>query len=183
MEAYTTMMTSTFRTLTIAATLMVASQASAQATTDNLVAANTDWSTFEAENPRECISTSAPKQSTLTDSSGTPTTGNRGDIYLMVFYRPSENVNGQIMFTGGYPFAPGSTVQLDVGGSTFQLFTEGEYAWPASPEDDAQVVAAMKRGSDAVLVARSGRGNITTDTFSLLGFSAAVDEAANRCTG
>jgi len=177
------MMKTTFRTLTIAATLLIAGQASAQETTDNLVAANTDWSTFEAENPRECISTSAPKQSTLTDSAGNPTDGRRGDIYLMVFYRPSENVNGQIMFTGGYPFAPGSTVELEVGGSTFQLFTEGEYAWPATPEDDAKVVAAMKRGSDAVLQARSGRGNITTDSFSLLGFTAAVEEAANRCTG
>ncbi|SHF03233.1 hypothetical protein SAMN05444339_10367 [Loktanella atrilutea] len=177
------MIKTTIRTLALAAATCVASQAGAQATTDNLVAANTDWSTFEAENPRECISTSAPKNSTLTDGNGNPTTGNRGDIYLMVFYRPSENVKGQIMFTGGYPFAPGSTVDLDVGGSQFQLFTEGEYAWPATPEDDARVVAAMKRGSDAVLKARSGRGNVTTDTFSLLGFTAAVEEAANRCAG
>ncbi len=177
------MMMTTIRTLAVAGATLLATQAGAQATTDNLVAANTDWSTFEADNPRECISTSAPKTSTLTDSSGSPTTGNRGDIYLMVFYRPSENVNGQIMFTGGYPFAAGSTVELNVGGTAFQLFTEGEYAWPATPEDDARVVAAMKRGSDAVLQARSGRGNITTDTFSLAGFTAAVDEAANRCAG
>ena len=177
------MMTTTFRTLTLAIATLMATQAGAQATTDNLVAANTDWSTFEAENPRECISTSAPKNSTLTDSSGSPTTGNRGDIYLMVFYRPSENVNGQIMFTGGYPFAPGSTVDMSVGGTAFQMFTEGEYAWPATPEDDARVIAAMKRGSEVQLKARSGRGNITTDTFSLLGFTAAVEEAANRCAG
>jgi invasion protein IalB len=72
---------------------------------------------------------------------------------------------------------------LNVSGTTFELFTEGEYAWPATPEDDAKVVAAMKRGSDAVLKARSGRGNITTDTFSLSGFTAAVEEAANRCAG
>ncbi len=177
------MMKTTFCSLTLVAATLFASQAGAQATTDNLVAANTDWSTFEAESPRECISTSAPKQSTLTDSAGKPVEGRRGDIYLMVFYRPAENVKGQIMFTGGYPFAPGSTVDLDVGGSTFQLFTEGEYAWPATPEDDAKVVSAMKRGSDAVLKARSGRGNITTDTFSLSGFTAAVEEAANRCAG
>lgn len=177
------MMKTTFCSLTLVAATVFAGQAGAQATTDNLVAANTDWSTFEAESPRECISTSAPKQSTLTDGNGNPTSGNRGDIYLMVFYRPSENVNGQIMFTGGYPFASGSTVSLDVSGTTFELFTEGEYAWPATPEDDARVVAAMKRGSEAVLQARSGRGNITTDTFSLSGFTAAVEEAANRCAG
>ena len=177
------MITTTFRSLTLAIATLMATQAGAQATTDNLVAANTDWSTFEAENPRECISTSAPKNSTLTDSSGNPTTGNRGDIYLMVFYRPSENVKGQIMFTGGYPFAPGSTVDMSVGGTAFQMFTEGEYAWPATPEDDARVIAAMKRGSEVELKARSGRGNITTDTFSLLGFTAALEEAESRCTG
>ena len=177
------MIKTTIRSLIVAATALTATHAGAQSTTDNLVAANTDWSTFEAENPRECISTSAPKQSTLTDANGNPTSGNRGDIYLMVFYRPSENVNGQIMFTGGYPFAPGSTVSLNVGGTAFELFTEGEYAWPATPEDDARVVAEMKRGSDAVLKGRSGRCNITTDTFSLSGFTAAVEEAANRCAG
>ena len=177
------MITTTFRTLTLAAATLIATQVGAQATTDNLVAANTDWSTFEAENPRECISTSAPKQSLLTDSAGNATDGRRGDIYLMVFYRPAENVKGQIMFTGGYPFAPGSTVNMNVSGTTFELFTEGEYAWPATPEDDAKVVAAMKRGSDAVLKASSGRGNITTDTFSLSGVTAAVEEAANRCAG
>ncbi len=41
----------------------------------------------------------------------------------------------------------------------------------------------MQRGVDAVLTARSQRGTQTRDTFSLLGFSAAMDEAAARCTG
>jgi len=44
------------------------------------------------------------------------------------------------------------------------------------------VVAAMKRGKSAVLSARSSRGTITKDTFSLLGFTAAVDDAAKRCS-
>jgi hypothetical protein len=61
------------------------------------------------------------------------------------------------------------------------LFTEGEWAWPASAADDAQVLAAMKRGADAVLTARSGRGTVTKDTFSLLGYTAAVEEAEKRC--
>ena len=177
------MITTTFRTLILAAATLIATQVGAQATTDNLVAANTDWSTFEAENPRECISTSAPKQSLLTDSAGNATDGRRGDIYLMVFYRPAENVKGQIMFTGGYPFAPGSTVNMNVSGTMFELFTEGEWAWPATTADDAKIIAAMKRGADATLTARSSRGTQTKDTFSLLGFTAAVEDAAKRCGG
>lgn len=155
----------------------------AQESTDNRVAANTDWSVFVEDNPTECWGVSAPKEARLTDSAGNPTTGRRGDILLFVFYRPGANVNGQVAFTGGYPFASGSTVEMTIAGTEYQLFTEGEWAWPATPEEDAKIVAAMKRGANAVLSGRSGRGNITTDSFSLLGFTAAVEEAEKRCAG
>ena len=39
----------------------------------------------------------------------------------------------------------------------------------------------MKRGAEAVLTARSSRGTQTVDTFSLLGFTAAVEDAEERC--
>mgnify|MGYP000275956174 CR=1 FL=1 len=58
-----------------------------------------------------------------------------------------------------------------------EAWTDGEWAWPASENDDAQIIAAMKRGVNAVLSARSSRGTTTKDTFSLLGFTAAVEEA------
>lgn len=169
------------RVVSVLAAIGMAGIATAQETTENRVAANTDWSVFVEDNPNECWGVSAPKESTLTDSNGNPTQGRRGDILLFVFYRPGASVQGQVAFTGGYPFAGGSTVDMNVGGTAFQLFTEGEWAWPATPDDDAKIVAAMKRGAEAVLKGRSGRGNITTDQFSLLGFTAAVEEAERRC--
>jgi hypothetical protein len=171
------------RVLSAVALCTLVTTAFAQETTENRVAANTDWSVFVEDNPTECWGVSAPKESKLTDSDGNATQGRRGDILLFVFYRPGANVNGQVAFTGGYPFASGSTVSMIISGTTYQLFTEGEWAWPATPEEDAKIVAAMKNGADAVLSGRSGRGNITTDSFSLLGFTAAVEEAAKRCTG
>lgn len=170
------------RTLGVVAALAIAGSAMAQ-DSDNRVAANTDWSVFVEDNPTECWGVSAPKENSIADSSGNPTTGRRGDILLFVFYRPGASVQGQVAYTGGYPFASGSTATMNISGNSFELFTEGEWAWPATPEDDRAIVAAMKRGSDAVLVARSGRGNVTTDKFSLLGFTAAVEEAARRCAG
>ncbi len=148
---------------------------------NNRVAANTDWSVFVESNPKECWGVSAPKE-TVNTRDGNVVSARRGDILLFVFYRPEQNVKGQVAFTGGYPFANGSTVSLDIGGTTFELFTEGEWAWPASAEDDAKIIAAMKRGSDAVATARSGRGTVTKDTFSLLGFTATVEEAEKRCS-
>ncbi len=165
--------------LGFAAALGMTSPAAAQES-NNRVAANTDWSVFVESNPKECWGVSAPKE-TVNTRDGNVVSARRGDILLFVFYRPEQNVKGQVAFTGGYPFAGGSTVSLDISGTTFELFTEGEWAWPASAEDDAKIVAAMKRGSDAVATARSGRGTVTKDTFSLLGFTATIEEAEKRC--
>ena len=148
----------------------------------NRVAANTDWSVFVEDNPTECWSVSSPKE-TVNTKNGRAVAVKRGDILLFVSYRPGAKVNGEVSFTGGYPFAPGSTVTLNVGGTDFQLFTEGEWAWSASPADDAKIIAAMKRGASAIANAQSARGTKTKDTFSLLGFTAAVEEAGKRCGG
>lgn len=166
--------------MAVAVAMLITPAAQAQSTSTNQVATSTAWSVFEDNDPRECWAVSAPTE-TVNTKDGRVVAVRRGDILLMTFFRPGAGVQGQITFTGGYPFAGGSTVNLNIGGTQFELFTEGEWAWPASAEDDAKVLAAMKRGADAVLTARSARGTVTKDTFSLLGYTAAVDEAEKRC--
>ncbi|MBU0643080.1 MAG: invasion associated locus B family protein [Alphaproteobacteria bacterium] len=164
---------------------MVANHAVAQEST-NQVGANTDWYVYEEAAPsKTCWAVSKPKETVNTDSAGRLKSVTRSEILLFVTYGPASGVNGQVSFLGGYPFAPGSEVSLDIGGSDFTLFTksEDETAWAVTPEDDAKIIAAMKRGSAATLTARSARGTITKDTFSLLGFTASVEEAAKRCGG
>ncbi|CAM4366479.1 invasion associated locus B family protein [Palleronia rufa] len=157
-----------------------ASAAMAQNESTNRVAVETAWSVFVEDEPKECWSVSSPTN-TVNTRDGQVVSVQRGDILLFVTFRPGANVDGEVSFTGGYPFADGSTVTLDIGGTSFDLFSEGEWAWPASASDDAQIVAAMKRGTDASLTARSSRGTQTKDTFSLFGFTAAMDEAQSRC--
>lgn len=159
---------------------LVATGALAQEESTNQVAAKTAWSVFEETDPRECWAVSAPTE-TVNTKDGRVVAVKRGDILFMAFYRPGAGVKGQVTFTGGYPFAGGSTVDLDIGGKKFEMITEGEWAWPASTTDDAQIIAAMKNGTNAVLSARSSRGTLTKDSFSLLGFTAAVEEAEKRC--
>lgn len=146
----------------------------------NRVATKTDWSVFAESSPKECWGVSSPKQSASTRD-GKPVQAKRSDILLFVTFRPGNGGKGEISFTGGYPFAPGSTVSANVEGTTFQLMTDGDWAWPANAQDDAQMLAAMKRGSSAVLSAKSARGTQTKDTFSLAGFSAAMQDAESRC--
>ncbi len=158
----------------------VGSVATAQEQSTNRVAAKSAWSVFVESSPKECWSVSAPKE-TVNTRDGRVVAVNRSDILLMVFYRPEAGVKEQVTFTGGYPFAPDSTVNLNISGNEFELFVDGEWAWPATAADDAKIVTAMKRGATAVLSARSTRGTTTKDTFSLNGFTAALEDAEKRC--
>lgn len=162
------------------AVAVAAGPALAQQASTNQVAAKTAWSVFEDANPKECWAVSAPTE-TVNTKDGRVVAVTRSEILLMTFYRPGAGVDGQVTFTGGYPFASGSTVNMNIGGTQFELFTEGEWAWPASSSDDSKIIAAMKRGASAVLTARSGRGTQTRDEFSLSGYTAALEEAEKRC--
>jgi Invasion associated locus B (IalB) protein len=171
-------MTSLFgRALGVATISLMATGVFAQEST-NRVATMTDWNVFTEESPKECWGVSKPKE-TVNTRDGAPVSVRRGDILLFVTFRPGKP--GEISFTGGYPFAGGSTVDVAIDGNSFQLFTDGEWAWPGSAEDDAALLAAMKQGTTAVMKARSGKGTETSDTFSLRGFTAAMEDAEKRC--
>lgn len=166
-----------------AGAILFAGSALAQDTEEstNRVAAKTDWSVFVEDDPKECWGVSSPK-TTKNTRDGREVSVNRGDILLFVTFRPGGGAAGEVSFTGGYPFASGSTVTVSVGNGKYELFTDGEWAWPASADDDAKLVTALKRGAEAKLTARSTRGTQTEDTFSLMGFTAAMEEAEKRCS-
>lgn len=148
-------------------------------TSNNLVATETDWSVFVEDNPKECWGVSSPKE-TVNTRDGAPVSVKRSDILLFVTFRPGQ-AGGETSFTGGYPFAPGSTVTMDVDGTKFDLVTDGEWAWASSTDMDATLLEALKKGASAVLTAKSAKGTQTKDTFSLRGFTAAMTEAGERC--
>lgn len=160
------------------AALMAALAAPAFAAESRLLGSEGDWSAFGGDDPKECWAVSPPK-STKNTQDGKEVEVTRSDIRLYIAYRPGQN--GEVSFQGGYPFAPDSTVEVDVGGTKFRLFTEGENAWAGSPEEDSRLVAALRGGSSAVVTGRSARGTNTTDTFSLSGVTAATNKARDTC--
>ena len=166
-----------FRALGVVTFSLAASSALAQEST-NRVNTISDWNVFVDGTPKECWGVSKPKESVNTKD-GAPVQVRRGDILMFVTFRTGKP--GEISFTGGYPFAPGSTVDVSIDGNTFKLFTDGEWAWPGSATDDAALLKAMKAGASATAVARSGKGTQTKDTFSLRGFTAAMQDAETRC--
>lgn len=162
--------------------LTMAGGAMAQEST-NQVAVKTDWSVFtepKSGAPKECWGVTKPKTSEATRD-GNPVQASRSDILLFVTYRAGSGGRGEVSYTGGYPFAKGSTVKVDVDGTGFDLFTDGEFAWTAGADQDNALITAMRRGSTATVTGVSGRGTTTKDTISLRGFTAAVEDAAKRC--
>lgn len=168
------------KTVALAACLMTGAQMSVAQESTNRVFQKTDWSVFVEENPTQCWVVSSPKE-TVNSKGGRVVAVTRGDILMFVSFWPSAEKRGEVSFTGGYPFKEGSTVQLEIGDTSYELFTTGETAWALTPEDDAKIIAAMKRGAQAVVSGLSSKDTVTKDTFSLLGFTASLEDAEKRC--
>ena len=155
----------------------------AGAQTQQRVKAIKDWSIFQAgaEGQKVCWIVSQPTRSAAFRS-GKSVQVNRGDIFLMISIRPADGVTNEVSFLSGYPFKKGSEVKALVGGKKFTLFTEGENAWAPSAQDDSALVDAFRRGAKAKVEGESSRGANTVDTFSLSGFTAALEAATGLCT-
>ena len=146
------------------------------------VASHSDWSVYVAGSPKECYVMTQPKNSDARRG-GASVQVDRGLIRLFVTFRPADEVANEVSFSSGYPLA--EAVRVEVGADTFSLSPgtgdANDWAWPATPADDARLVAAMRRGAEAKVTGVSTRGTTTIDTFSLIGFTAAVTEAEERC--
>lgn len=105
----------------------------------------------------------------------------RGEIRLMAARRSGQSGAPEVSVAVGYPFRDGSNAQLQIGNETFQLFTQGDMAWTEDAAADARVVAAMRAGAEARVTGVSSRGTQTVDTYSLMGFTAALEQAQQLC--
>lgn len=154
----------------------VAGGAPASAQSDGPLGTFTDWSAFAqgSGSARTCYIGSVPKK-----EEGKYT--RRGDVRAWVSMRPAENVAGEVSIEAGYPYKDGSEADVVIDGKLFRLFTRGENAWAYDAKSDRALVAAMKAGRAMVVKGTSSRGTLTTDTYSLSGFTAAHDAAAKAC--
>ena len=124
---------------------LVASLASAQEITVKPVRTIQKWSIYvhETEGQKRCFADSAPQRSRNTRG-GKPVSVRRDITQVAVKFQPNISVDGEVSFTGGYPFDPEETVELAVGGSTFILYVDGEWAWAGSPEEDRKIHDALR---------------------------------------
>lgn len=102
----------------------------------------------------------------------------RGDVFLLVSHRPQENSIGIVSLEAGYSYGKKSKITATIGGKSYAMFPDGGHAFAY---EDAPLVNAMIRGSNLVIKGTSSRGTLTTDTFSLTGFTAAYNAASKAC--
>lgn len=105
----------------------------------------------------------------------------RDPAYFFVSTRTAENVKGEVSVVMGFPLKEGTDATLTIGPASFDLYTRGTGAWVRNVAEETRLVDAMRKGRDVVVKSTSTRGNVTTDTYSLSGVSAAIDRAAQEC--
>lgn len=136
-----------------------------------------DWETFtyQSAGAPVCYIYSVPKKSDAAKKV------KRDPIYFLVTHFSGRKIHNQISTIIGYPFKESSTVTVKVDDVSFELYTNGDVAWAAAPETEAQIVTAMKNGTSLSVMGTSWKGTETTDTYSLAGVSKAMDKIDSTC--
>lgn len=116
-----------------------------------------------------------------TSSKTNPPNRPRDPAYAFVSTRPAEKVVNEVSIMIGYTLKPGSESSLEVGGSAYAMYTQGDGLWIKNAAEEEQMVSAMRKSAEATVKGVSAKGTETTDVFSLKGLSQALDRVAQDC--
>ena len=93
-----------------------------------------------------CFALSKPTTA-VTDPAGR----NRDPSYAFVSTRPAEKVKNEVSVIVGYPQKPGVDATATVGSASYVMYTQNDGAWVKNAAEEAQMVEAMRKGSDLVI--------------------------------
>ena len=116
-------------------------------------------------------------------SKTTPPNRPRDPAYAFISTRPSEKVVNEVSVMVGYPLKPGSESAIEVAGSSFAMYTQGDGIWIKNAAEEERLVEAMRRGAEITVKGVSAKGTASTDVFSLKGLAQALDKVAQACGG
>jgi invasion protein IalB len=137
-----------------------------------------EWGAYTAApaGKKVCFAIAKP-----TSSATNPPNRPRNPVYMFISTRPADKVSNEVSIIIGYPFKPGSEASVDVGSTSFALYTQQDGGWIKNAAEEANMVTAMRAGDTAVVKGVSAKGTQTTDTFTLKGVSQALDRIAQEC--
>jgi invasion protein IalB len=172
-----------------------------------LVASFGDWNVFvgQAGKGRICYTLAQPK-------TREPAGLNRDPGYAFISDRPTEGVRNEVSFIMGFdvaagPDSAGSKLEPKTPGksasksdskskaapaaapvaaveeATFELLPKGANLWVKNAARESELIAVMRKGTKLTLKASSLKGHVSTDVYSLAGFSQAMDRLLKECPG
>ncbi|MBD2750325.1 hypothetical protein IC232_27070 [Microvirga sp. BT688] len=113
-------------------------------------------------------------------SSKKPEHLDHGRVSLFVRRLKSGQVRTEASLQVGYEFAP-TAIRIAVDGKRFTMIPRGNYAWLRRTEREAEFARALEKGRVATIEATSRRGNKTSYSFPLKGFTAVIKKARQGC--
>jgi hypothetical protein len=136
------------------------------------------WGAYTAmPNGRKVCFALAKPSSSKTNPPNRP----RDPAYAFVSTRPAEKVVNEVSIMIGYALKPGSESSLEVGGSAYAMYTQGDGLWIKNAAEEEQMVTAMRKSAEVTVKGISAKGTETIDVFSLKGLAQALDRLAQDC--
>src|SRR6478736_6151648 len=104
-----------------------------------------DWGAYTASpgGKKVCFALSKPTQATTE-----PAGRNRDASYAFISTRPAEKVKNEVSVIVGYPQKPSHDASATVGAASYVMYTQNDGAWVKNAAEEAQMVEAMRKGSD-----------------------------------
>ena len=136
-----------------------------------------DWAAYTLSgNEKVCYAFAKPIQST-TDPPNRP----RGRPYMFISSRPAANVKDEVSVIFGYAFKSNSDATIEIAETSYLMHTQKTGAWTKNAADEPRLLAALLKGTEAVVKGISLRGTTSIDTYSLRGLPEALARARQEC--
>lgn len=109
-----------------------------------------------------------------------PTRSSARKAHAFVAHRRGPRSFNEVSVSFGVELRDGSKVEATIDKQRFELYTDGDSAWNPSAGEDRRMVDAMRAGAELTVRGTAADGTTLSDTYSLMGFTAAhrkLDEA------
>jgi len=100
---------------------------------------------------------------------------------LFVSFRPAQDIKNEVSVTNGYEFELKTPVTAKSGKKSYDLFSEGRFAWIVDNGDEVKLIKTMKKASRLMIIGNNDKGDQTTDHYSMMGFTKAYNTAKKVC--
>lgn len=162
--------------LAIALAAIVTLPTAASAQQVRLLDESRAWSSYGATDAAGAVCFAMTKPDSVT-----PTPDGYTQGYIYITNRPGENVANEFNVVAGFTFQPDSVATVNVGGQTFNLFTQNDAAWLDDAGQSEALATAIRAGSSLVLEGTTAAGIKVTQNYSLAGATAAQQSIKSDC--